>query len=292
MVPGERQGSCQPPWPEPQAPGREGVTVTEGPRVARRHRRTRSTHTDVARAPLPDYAHAPRSRAHAPRSRAHAHRRPHTHAHVFGTRVFHRMLGRAQSRPEAQSLLPYSSACPRRARGPFACGRTTPSGPPPTRPARIEAVLLLRTENTRLSSRVPARSHSAVAWTSTRHRRRRLTGTSEEQHVDLFQKVRTERVGLREEAEQGDGREAVQEGCGAHGAGVSTGGRAGAPHAPAPQEAQGTPVPPGGQPVAGPGACPVEGAPERPGRATARPRGGGESKLGLRERGRDQGPGR
>lgn len=95
MVPGERQGSCQPPWPEPQAPGREGVTVTEGPRVARRYRRTHSTHTDVARAPLPDYAHAPRSRAHAPRSRAHAHRRPHTHAHVFGTRVSQRMLGRA-----------------------------------------------------------------------------------------------------------------------------------------------------------------------------------------------------
>lgn len=38
----------------------------------------------------------------------------------------------------------------------------------------------------------------------------RLTGTSEEQHVDLLQKVRTEGVDLWEEPEEGDRREATQ----------------------------------------------------------------------------------
>lgn len=38
----------------------------------------------------------------------------------------------------------------------------------------------------------------------------RLTGTSKEQHVDLFQKVRTEGVDLWEEPKEGDGREATQ----------------------------------------------------------------------------------
>lgn len=103
----------------------------------------------------------------------------------------------------------------------------------------------------------------AVAWTSARTgggERERLTGTSKKQHVDLFQKINAERVDLREEAEQGDGREAVQARCGEHTGLASACGAVPGPCTPQPpRNHRGCPRPPGGQSVGGTGDCPWKG---------------------------------